>query len=252
MGKPDRTGAGPPGLDQEWELGPRARHFLQGACIGSIARTSPGCAGAEAPQSQIHGYATIAMIHEHRSHHLGISNGVRQHAEQLLDQQMWCLGRDIRHPDGNALLRYGFQVWRPPANVVGSSAYTLALASGHQLTLWGFGLCFGHVAEGGLVYLGRFQFKPTWRPEVTLPCPVWDSTRLPRFQPPRTEDDWTRVRILTAGALNALGVYEEWALATLGRDYRHDCIQSWPKPKTAPQRIAASWRSLARRIQQSA
>ena len=178
---------------------------------------------------------------------LGIGEGLRRHAELLLDQQMWCWGRDIRHPDGNLLLRRGFAACRPPAGTVGSSAYAMDLPGGPRLTLWGFGLCLGTPGDG-LVYLGRSRFRPTWRPEPDLPGPAWDATRLPRFRDPRGDDEWDRARRLIVGILEALGDYEEWALATAGPDHRRACVGSWTKPRTAPARVAPSWRSLGRRV----
>ena len=97
---------------------------------------------------------------------LGISEGLRRHAEWLMDQEMWCLGRDIRHPEGDALIRAGFQVWRPPTNVVGGNGYTWTMPDGGRLTLWAFGLCYTFKPESGLLYLSRFQFRLTWRPEA--------------------------------------------------------------------------------------
>ena len=52
---------------------------------------------------------------------------VLQTARDLLDQQLWCMGRDGLHPEGSALLRYGVERVRPPGDETGSSAYVLSL-----------------------------------------------------------------------------------------------------------------------------
>ena len=181
---------------------------------------------------------------------LGISAGLSHHAELLLDQQIWCFGRDIRHDGGNALLERGFQVERPPVGAVGGSAYTLTMPSGDRLILWGFGLCFGGGDPAlGLIHLRRFQFHPTWRAEATLPGPAWDTTtRFPRFARPRGEPEWERVRRLTAQALLALADHEDWVHAHLGPNHRRACVATWTKARFAPGRVAPSWRALARRI----
>ena len=150
------------------------------------------------------------------------------------------------------MLRRGCHVWRPPSGVVGSNAYTMTLPDDARLTLWGFGLCYASGPADGLIHLDRFRFRPTWRPDAELPGPAWDTTRLPKFRPPADEAEWARVRRLTAGALAALGAYEEWADSTLGRDHRRASVRSWMKNRTAPERIAPSWHALARRVNRPA
>jgi hypothetical protein len=80
-------------------------------------------------------------------------------ASVLLDQQMWCWGRDIVRSEGNLLLQFGFRKERPPATVSGCTAYILTPFPGCQLILWGFGLFFGLESSGG-VFLRRYEFKP--------------------------------------------------------------------------------------------
>jgi hypothetical protein len=59
---------------------------------------------------------------------------------ELLDQQMWFFGCDIRHPGGNLLLAKGFVRDRPPAEISsGTSRYAGHTPEG-RLVLWGWGV----------------------------------------------------------------------------------------------------------------
>ncbi|MCS6839908.1 MAG: hypothetical protein NZ701_03935 [Roseiflexus sp.] len=48
---------------------------------------------------------------------------LQQRGAELLHLQCWLWGCDIRRPEGNLLLEYGFSRQRPPAGATGSSAY---------------------------------------------------------------------------------------------------------------------------------
>ncbi|MFY7922390.1 MAG: hypothetical protein ACOVSI_08245, partial [Gemmatimonas sp.] len=74
----------------------------------------------------------------------------------LLDQQLWYIGHDTRHADGNALLRFGFERSRTPAG--GTSCYRLSAEDPtRQVVCWGFGVYVGPVAEESDVSLIRPQ-----------------------------------------------------------------------------------------------
>ena len=56
----------------------------------------------------------------------------------LVDQQLWYIGHDIRHADGNALARFGFERRRGASG--GTSCYRLpSVDPSRQLLCWGFG-----------------------------------------------------------------------------------------------------------------
>ncbi|RKH08533.1 hypothetical protein D7X74_31380, partial [Corallococcus sp. CA047B] len=51
---------------------------------------------------------------------------VRRDGDRLFDVAMWCLGQDVRCPDGNVLLRHGLVREPRPEGVEGQSAYPVS------------------------------------------------------------------------------------------------------------------------------
>jgi len=135
------------------------------------------------------------------------SDQVRPLAAALLDQQMWCWGRDIRWPAGNVLLQHGFKRWRPPEGTIGCTAYQLDLPPDRQVVLWGFGLFFGNRADGGL-YLERYTFAPLWTKAGDLRAALWRPEDLPELRPPQTVAERTSLVRLLASALRWVAAYE--------------------------------------------
>ncbi len=164
----------------------------------------------------------------------------------LLDQQMWYWGQDIRRPEGNALVRYGFTRWRPPAQWPSSSAYVLAPEPGRQVVLWGFGFFYGEAAGGG-VYLARFDFDPFWSIQSELSAALWSPERLPKLHSPYDPDVRLRLSRLLSAALEWIADYEHWALDALGLEYRRRCAAGWHKKVIPPEGVPAAWRRLAER-----
>ena len=169
---------------------------------------------------------------------------VRQFASALLDQQMWCWGWDIRRSEGNVLLQYGFSRWRPPEGILGSSAYQLSSPPSRQVVLWGFGLFYGDGADGGL-YLKRFTFAPLWCPNPDLRAALWRPEELPEFRGPQTSGEQSSVQRLLSAALRWTAEYETWVLATLGADYRRQCLAGWDKAVAKAETMPSHWLRLA-------
>ncbi len=183
-------------------------------------------------------------------------------ARGLLDQQLWCCGRDIHHPDGNALLRYGFERRRPPAGEAGSSAYALALPDGRRCTLWGFAVLLEAPPLGAGLLLRRHPFVA--RLTDTDACAdvaagahasggaLWRVDQLPRAG--RT-NECARGGLglrLGAEAARALAEYERWALDALGADHRQRCEAERPRGVRRRQAVpcvaqADAWSELAER-----
>jgi hypothetical protein len=169
---------------------------------------------------------------------------VGRFAAALLDQQMWCWGRDIRRRDGNVLLQYGFSRWRPPEGTLGSTAYQFDSPSSQQVVLWGFGLFYGDGAEGGL-YLKRYAFAPLWCPNPDLRAALWRPEELPEFHSPQTPFERNSVQRLLSAALRWTAGYESWVLAKLGPDYRRQCLASWEKAVAEAEAVPGHWLRLA-------
>jgi hypothetical protein len=157
---------------------------------------------------------------------------------------MWCWGWDIRRRAGNVLLQYGFRRWRPPEGTLGSTAYQFDSLPSRQLVLWGFGLFYGDGAEGGL-YLKRYAFAPLWCPYPDLRAALWRPEDLPEFQAPRTPHERNSVQRLLSAALRWTAGYESWVLATLGPDYRRECLAGWDKAVAEAETVPGHWLRLA-------
>ncbi|HMP17089.1 MAG TPA: hypothetical protein PKD72_08715, partial [Gemmatales bacterium] len=111
---------------------------------------------------------------------------LRRLGAHLFDQQMWLWGQDIRHPESNALLRYGFQRHPSPDPRKAGSAYTWQDDRTH-FVLWSFGLFAGQAHLGGL-FLKRFQFAPRLSDDSQLKTIVWEPSALPRLDIPDPGD----------------------------------------------------------------
>jgi hypothetical protein len=169
---------------------------------------------------------------------------VRRFAAGLLDQQMWCWGRDIRRGERNVLMEYGFTRWRPPPGTLGSTAYQLDSPPRRQVVLWGFGLFFGDGIDGG-IFLKRYAFAPLWSRHSDLRAALWRPEDLPEFGVPRTAEERSSVRGLLSALLHRTADYESWVLATLGPEYRRQCVSSWSKAVAEAETVPDHWRRLA-------
>ena len=172
-----------------------------------------------------------------------ISGALRRQGQKLLHQQCWNWGRDIVRSEGNLLLEAGFVKQRPPDGESGSTRYTLALAGGGSLMLWGFGLYYGTAQQGG-VYLSRYQFQPQWLPWAAAERPIWKPDMIPVAQTPPSP----RIPVeLTIAAARRIADYEEWALALCGLEYRCGVLRQWKQAAKAlpPQGLPPAWRALA-------
>ena len=125
-----------------------------------------------------------------------LSYSLLKAGSRLLHQQCWMWGQDVRRPEGNLLLEYGFQRQRPPEGVCGSSQYTYPLDSSFCIRLWGFGLYYGN--EVG-IYLNRYSFVP--RRALLKDC--WQGEAMSGL--PRETD-----LHLLPEILRWLASYEEW------------------------------------------
>jgi hypothetical protein len=162
----------------------------------------------------------------------------------LFHQQMWCWGCDIRHPEGNLLLLYGFERERPPGTMHGSSAYHLHTPAGKGIGLWGFGLFYTQLGRGGL-FLQRYGFVPRWSSLTTLPTQVWTLAQLPPTRLPRTPQEALSLYQLFTDLLMEISKYEQWIQATQGDAYRAHCMKDWPQPVCPANEMGAAWERLA-------
>lgn len=90
----------------------------------------------------------------------------RRLARELLDQQLWCWGCDIRRPEGNLLLEYGFRAHQPSAEGHSSTCYELSRDVVRTVLLWAFGASYLDAAEAGLAEWPRTVVSASDLPAV--------------------------------------------------------------------------------------
>ncbi len=169
---------------------------------------------------------------------------VRRMALRLLDLQLWCMGRDVRH-EGNMLLRYGFTHRRPPDAAHGGSEYALHLPSQHTVTLWGYGVHLAHPDEGGL-FLKRYAFAPRWTPPGCVPAQCWHVQAWKQARAPRTPSESLETAARLGEIAAWFATYETWIIRHTDLAYRKRTLDQWHKESVAPaEAIASSWTELA-------
>ena len=167
---------------------------------------------------------------------------------ELMHQQCWCWGQDVRRPEGNLLLEYGFARTRPPEGVSGSSRYTLHQDGAH-LALWGFGA--GYAVEGcGGIYVNRYCFVPRWLADHAALDPVWHADQLASLRRPLTRREIRRSRRLLRSLIRWIASYERWVESACGPGYRPRTLSSWRRTSIPPDRQALEWELLARHVEE--
>ena len=167
---------------------------------------------------------------------------IRRFGEKLLPQQLWCWGKDIDYPEGNLLMRFGFERHRDTNTDARSTCYRLDQDDLH-VALWGFGMFFGQRELGGL-YLGRFEFCRDWAPIESISLSIHWPDELPIFARPLGQDQWQRARRLWESLLLWIAEYEKWILDTCGIEYRKKCVESWLRPFVRADRMLEAWQFL--------
>ncbi|MDA0659746.1 MAG: hypothetical protein O2931_13045 [Planctomycetota bacterium] len=166
-------------------------------------------------------------------------------ASELLNQQIWCWGRDIDSSAGNLLIQYGFQRIEKPAESKAASLYRLDLSSTMRVVVRGFGLFFGDDRYGGL-FLRRYQFQPMLTPSSDLQQPAWMPDDLPRLSLPRA-DEISRCQSLLVDVIDWISRYESWISEHLGVAYRSETLTTWPakqKHFVPAEEMPRAWRNL--------
>ena len=179
----------------------------------------------------------------------------------LVDLQFWFLGHDIKHAEGNALVRFGFE--RVATDTVGgTTCYVLPLPtvepSRRQLVCWGFAAYVGPTragatdgpecgptgAHGDGVLVARHARTPLLL-RAPLILPLHRLCDLPRGEAPRSREEWSAAHAGVAAAAAVFADYERWAGATLGEAHRDRALALLPRHKrrrfVAQRGLAAHW-----------
>lgn len=195
------------------------------------------------------GATRSASQHEARSHALRESDlstaATAISAANLMNQQIWCWGRDIECPDGNLLVHFGFQRLEKPPGSNAASLYLLDIPTTARIVLRGFGVFYGDERWGGL-FLHRYAWSPRLTPAASLLSPAWNADDLPELHAPR-DDDFERCQRLLLGLVDWIHQYEVRIVETKGIDYRRQSLLPW-KPKRGvvipAEELSRAWRLL--------
>ena len=179
----------------------------------------------------------------------------------LVDLQFWFLGHDIKHAEGNALVRFGFE--RVATDTVGgTTCYVLPLPtvepSRRQLVCWGFAAYVGPTRAGATdgpecgptgahadgVLVARHARTPLLL-RAPLILPLHRLCDLPRGEAPRSREEWSAAHAGVAAAAAVFADSERWAGATLGEAHRDRALALLPRHKrrrfVAQRGLAAHW-----------
>lgn len=143
-----------------------------------------------------------------------------------LAQQMYLWGRDVRHPDGNALVRAGLQrIARIDNDGEGTSLYRIE-RDGGWIELHGF--CAGwrphNAAMDGMLYIRRCH-----RIFIASGQMIPGRYDMTRLRGGSTDE----ILLASESFLRWWVEYEKWADETLGRAWRIDCWRDYMKLRHA-------------------
>ncbi|MEM8874216.1 MAG: hypothetical protein AAGD32_08135 [Planctomycetota bacterium] len=171
----------------------------------------------------------------------------QKQAACLLNQQIWCFGRDIMRPEGNWLIELGFERFEPPAKLEGCpSIYMLNLPEGRCVVLRGFGIFYGD-PQRGVVFLQRYEFAPRFTPHATLKRMPWTVADVRGLRAP-TACRRTVCASLTVDAIDWMRSYEADVIERLGLTYRRSTLANWDndkRPVMAAEAMVPAWRKLS-------
>lgn len=182
---------------------------------------------------------------------LEIPSDLEALAGRLLDQQLWCWGRDVARREGNLLIDYGFERHVPDGRAVQTSSYSAKHPCGDSLALWSWGLFYGCPACGGL-FLRRTSIAPCLTAESTCPHPHWPVGVLPRHRRPRTPEEAVVARTLLVRVARWIGRFEEWIRRTVGSEHRAACLREWHRVIGDSESLAGLWTATAEEIERRA
>jgi hypothetical protein len=168
----------------------------------------------------------------------------------LLDAQLWCLGQDILHPDGNLLAAYGAERWREGLAPRQPSAYRHRAPAGARVALWGYGLWLGDPSTGSGCFVRRKHFVPVLTDDAWPGAAAFVRDDRPGRRPV-TPAERDRLAGLLCHLARWCGDYERWIAETQPADWRATCEVRRPRATRRRGRLAsaetldAGWARLA-------
>lgn len=172
-----------------------------------------------------------------------LSAGLASWGEDLLHHQCWAWGADVRYPEGNLLLRYGFE----RAARGEARRYVLRRAD-RRVVLWPFGMAFANCSrvESRAIFVGRFSFEPRC---ITLSsaATAWSSNCLEEL--PSDEGALAAALDVTLGAVRWITAYERWVGRVVGRAYRDRTLLTWDRATLCGGELRRGWSNFARELE---
>ncbi len=164
---------------------------------------------------------------------------------RLTDQQLWCLGCDVRHPEF-PWRELGWRYLSRPDKTRGCGRLTAALPNGGHLSVWGFGFVATDASHGAL-WLDRRQFQLHCAGGFDPNRSIWALNEVPDFQRPKTLDQQMSAAFLLAELADRMVEHERDVQALLGPAHRKHCIQNWNFRRTALPAgdMASFWSKIA-------
>jgi hypothetical protein len=168
-----------------------------------------------------------------------------QSLKVFYDQQFWCWGQDIQHPEGSRLRHLGFERFVSDTALTNSRAYRLALDGNSQIVLWAFGAYISG-PEGGL-YLSRAKMRPLFTRLRGLPDLFLPLTREELFREatPRTQ---LACRKLVSTLFAWIAGYEAWIQASQVAGYRECQMLDWKRSIVPGENMASAWQFVSREL----
>ncbi len=156
----------------------------------------------------------------------------------LLDLEFWLIGRDIEHPDGNLLVRLGFDREPAPDGTPLHSRYRWTSAAAN-VVLWAWGLYFQQEGAGLLLARGGRGAVPLDRaPDIYVPPAAVANSQYPAA--------------IVTDICRWLASYEDRVTTAVGLDHRVPRPGSNPAlAPPVPWSLASAWYELAGLIEQS-
>lgn len=179
-----------------------------------------------------------------------LPSDVKRLGSELMNQQMWCWGADIRRSEGNLLAQYGFTKHAAPQGSGSKPCYGMTCPGGPAIGLWGFGMYYGDERLGG-VFVKRFDFAPRIIAAADMRFHAWRMGDLPAMSLPQGAAQCHQAQQLLNLALEWIATYEDWVVRGAGAAYRQETVDAWlalhKKIAVDAHSMAETWRRLAKR-----
>jgi hypothetical protein len=159
-------------------------------------------------------------------------------ATRGLAQQMVFWGHDVRHADGNLLVKFGLERTKSPG-LTGTSCYTQPWEGGHIELHGAVASWTPPLGETGSIFCRDLGSIALWqRPLAPIPGRERGDSGSP-------EERWHAFQPLLRWVL----AYEEWISLTYGEPWRQSCWRNLKRLPTGkpwlPPTLALKWWSLA-------